>query len=112
MGLCLSSPFRPTGTMLSPKLAPPIWLDLGLFTKLVSTGWGQGSLVLVRYKSNGKLAVDLSRRSLIAWSEGHEVSFTPEVSLSFLFGGKNRTQHTMLMALTLLSRKPFACSPA
>ena len=74
--------------MLSPKLAPPIWLDLGLFTKLVSTGWGQGSLVLVRYKSNCKLAAGLSRRCLSAWSVGHEVSFTPEVSLSFLFAGK------------------------
>ena len=80
--------------------------------KVVSTGWRQGSFVLVRYKSNCILDAGLSRRCLIAWSVGHEVSFTPKVSLGFLFAEKDRRQPAMLMATTLVSRKPLACSPA
>ena len=80
--------------------------------KVVSTVWRKDSFVLVRYKSNCILDAGLFRRCRIAWSVGHEVSFTPEVSLGFLFAGKNRSQPAMLMATTLVSRKPLACSPA
>ena len=69
--------------------------------KVVSTGWRQGSLVLVRYKSNCILDAGLSRRCLIAWSVEHEVSFTPKVSLGFLFAEKDRQQITVLLSRCL-----------
>jgi hypothetical protein len=80
--------------------------------KVVSTVWRKVSFVLIRYKSNCILDAGLFRRCRIAWSVGHEVSFTQKVSLGFLFAGKDRSQPTMLMATTLVSRNPLACSPA
>ena len=75
--------------MVSHKVPSPIWLDWRLFTELVSTGWGPGSLVLVRHKSNCKPAAGPSRRFLGAWSVGYEFSFPSEASFGFLFAGKN-----------------------
>jgi len=88
MELCHLLPILPLVPMVSHKMAPPIWLDWRLFTKLVSTGWGQGFLVLVRPMSNYKLAAGPPRRCPYAWSVGHEGSFTSEASPGFLFAGK------------------------
>ena len=69
--------------MVSHKVPSPIWLDWRLFTELVSTDWGPGSLVLVRQESNCKPAAGPSRRFLSdQWGMSSPLPLRPHLDFS------------------------------
>jgi hypothetical protein len=71
--------------MVSHEVASLICLDWRLFTEIVSTDGRQGSLALIELKSYCKEDAVPPRRCSHMWSVGHEVFFTSEALLGFLF---------------------------